>query len=170
VPQAARHYGYPFKIRVRLVKPEPVEEDIYLGEIPIMIGGGEFIVNGSERVTVSQLHRSPGVDFSVDCTPATRSFTRAGSSRARLVDRAQRHQEGRRSRSASISRASSRHDLLRAMDQKYSTGRAILREFYDVEEGREESDPEAKFAKAAERDRGRRHRRRGERRSVRAQR
>ena len=31
-------YGYPFKIRVRLVKPEPVEEDIYLGEIPIMIG------------------------------------------------------------------------------------------------------------------------------------
>ena len=45
-------YGYPFKIRVRLVKPEPVEEDIYLGEIPIMIGGGEFIVNGSERVTV----------------------------------------------------------------------------------------------------------------------
>ena len=59
-------YGYPFKIRVRLVKPEPVEEDIYLGEIPIMIGGGEFIVNGSERVTVSQLHRSPGVDFSVE--------------------------------------------------------------------------------------------------------
>jgi len=33
-------YGYPFKIRVRLVKAEPVEEDIYLGEIPIMIGGG----------------------------------------------------------------------------------------------------------------------------------
>ena len=59
-------FGYPFKIRVRLVKPEPVEEDIYLGEIPIMIGGGEFIVNGSERVTVSQLHRSPGIDFSVE--------------------------------------------------------------------------------------------------------
>ncbi|MEE9127335.1 MAG: hypothetical protein V3U11_09355 [Planctomycetota bacterium] len=57
-------YGYPFKIRVRLLKQEPVEEEIYLGEIPIMIGGGEFIVNGSERVIVSQLHRSPGVDFS----------------------------------------------------------------------------------------------------------
>src|SRR5262245_52277027 len=40
-------FGYPFKIRVRLVKPEPVEEEIYLGEIPIMIGGGEFIINGS---------------------------------------------------------------------------------------------------------------------------
>ena len=59
-------YGYPFKIRVRLVKRETVEEEIYLGEIPIMIGGGEFIINGSERVTVSQLHRSPGVDFSVE--------------------------------------------------------------------------------------------------------
>ncbi|MBN2491161.1 MAG: DNA-directed RNA polymerase subunit beta [Planctomycetes bacterium] len=59
-------YGAPFKIRVRLEKPEPVEEEVYLGEIPIMIGGGEFIVNGAERVIVSQLHRSPGVDFSVE--------------------------------------------------------------------------------------------------------
>src|SRR5262249_42446996 len=35
-------YGAPFKIRLRLNKPEPVEEDVYLGELPIMIGGGEF--------------------------------------------------------------------------------------------------------------------------------
>ena len=56
-------FGYPFKVRLRLVKPEPVEEEVYLGEIPIMLGGGEFIINGSERVIVSQLHRSPGVDF-----------------------------------------------------------------------------------------------------------
>ena len=59
-------YGRPFKIRVRLQKETPVEEDVYLGEIPIMVGGGEFIVNGTERVIVTQLHRSPGVDFSVD--------------------------------------------------------------------------------------------------------
>ena len=59
-------YGMPFKILVRLEKPEPVEEWVYLGEIPIMVGGGEFIINGSERVIVSQLHRSPGVDFSVE--------------------------------------------------------------------------------------------------------
>jgi len=59
-------YGMPFKVRIRLEKAEPVEEDVYLGEIPKMLGGGEFIVNGSERVIVSQLHRSPGVDFSVD--------------------------------------------------------------------------------------------------------
>jgi DNA-directed RNA polymerase subunit beta len=59
-------YGRPFKIRVRLQKETPVEEEVYLGEIPIMVGGGEFIVNGTERVIVTQLHRSPGVDFSVE--------------------------------------------------------------------------------------------------------
>ncbi|MCD6404897.1 MAG: DNA-directed RNA polymerase subunit beta, partial [Planctomycetes bacterium] len=59
-------YGRPFRIWVRLVKEQPVEEEVYLGEIPIMIGGGEFIINGAERVIVSQLHRSPGVDFMMD--------------------------------------------------------------------------------------------------------
>ncbi|MFQ3594208.1 MAG: DNA-directed RNA polymerase subunit beta, partial [Gemmataceae bacterium] len=57
-------YGRPFKVWLRLNKqPEPVEEEVYLGDMPIMIGGGEFIINGAERVVVSQLHRSPGVDF-----------------------------------------------------------------------------------------------------------
>ncbi len=60
-----RTYGAPFKIRVRLNRPDEtyIEEDVYLGEIPLMIGGGEFIINGAERVIVSQLHRSPGIDF-----------------------------------------------------------------------------------------------------------
>ncbi|MEL7472472.1 MAG: DNA-directed RNA polymerase subunit beta, partial [Planctomycetota bacterium] len=61
-------YGLPFRLAVRLRRenhPDLPEEDIYLGEFPIMIGGGEFIVNGAERVIVSQLHRSPGVDFSI---------------------------------------------------------------------------------------------------------
>ena len=59
-------YGMPFRIRVRLHRKDKdeIQEDlIYLGELPIMIGGGEFIINGAERVIVSQLHRSPGVDF-----------------------------------------------------------------------------------------------------------
>ncbi|HLF93208.1 MAG TPA: DNA-directed RNA polymerase subunit beta [Planctomycetota bacterium] len=57
-------YGSPLKVRLRLNKPEaPIEEDVYLGEIPLMIGGGAFIVNGAERVLVNQLHRSPGIDF-----------------------------------------------------------------------------------------------------------
>jgi DNA-directed RNA polymerase subunit beta len=65
-------FGYPFKVRLRLVKPEPIEEEVYLGEIPIMRGGGEFIINGSERVVVSQLHRSPGVDFLIDTSAGDR--------------------------------------------------------------------------------------------------
>jgi DNA-directed RNA polymerase subunit beta len=59
-------YGRPFRIWVRLNKEQPIEEEVYLGELPIMIGGGEFIINGAERVIVSQLHRSPGVDFMVE--------------------------------------------------------------------------------------------------------
>src|SRR5262249_41196316 len=60
-------YGRPFRVWLRLMKqPEPVEEEVYLGDMPIMIGGGEFIINGAERVVVSQLHRSPGVDFVLD--------------------------------------------------------------------------------------------------------
>ncbi|MCZ6690521.1 MAG: DNA-directed RNA polymerase subunit beta, partial [Planctomycetota bacterium] len=43
-------YGAPFKIMVRLEKEEPIEEEVYLGELPLMIGGGEFIINGAERV------------------------------------------------------------------------------------------------------------------------
>ncbi|MDG2422933.1 MAG: DNA-directed RNA polymerase subunit beta [Phycisphaerales bacterium] len=61
-------YGMPFRVAVRLIREgvsEMAEEEIYLGEIPIMLGGGEFIVNGAERVIVSQLHRSPGVDFGI---------------------------------------------------------------------------------------------------------
>ncbi|MEQ8211722.1 MAG: DNA-directed RNA polymerase subunit beta [Lacipirellulaceae bacterium] len=56
-------YGRPFRIWLRLVKDEPIEEEVYLGDLPIMLGGGEFIINGAERVVVSQLHRSPGIDF-----------------------------------------------------------------------------------------------------------
>src|SRR5258708_25876453 len=61
-------YGRPFKVWLRLKKEQPVEEEVYLGDMPIMIGGGEFIINGAERVVVSQLHRSPGVDFVLDDT------------------------------------------------------------------------------------------------------
>ena len=61
-------YAMPFRVGLRLRRethPDLPEEEVYLGEFPIMMGGGEFIVNGAERVIVSQLHRSPGVDFSI---------------------------------------------------------------------------------------------------------
>jgi len=59
-------YGRPLRLRLRFTnteKQESVEEDAYIGEMPVMVGGGEFIINGKERVVVIQLHRSPGVDF-----------------------------------------------------------------------------------------------------------
>ena len=70
-------YGLPLRIHCRLLRKdtgEIKEEAIYLGEIPIMMGGGEFIINGAQRVIVSQLHRSPGVDFIVDSTDGDRLF------------------------------------------------------------------------------------------------
>ncbi|MFO0276981.1 MAG: DNA-directed RNA polymerase subunit beta, partial [Planctomycetota bacterium] len=142
-------FGYPFKIRVRLVKPEPVEEDIYLGEIPIMIGGGEFIVNGSERVTVSQLHRSPGVDFSVELHTGEKKLHSCWiiPERGSWIELNVTKKDAvaiRIDQSGKFSCTT----LLRAMDQKFSTDAAILREFYDVEKvSRKKSDPEAKFAK-----------------------
>ncbi len=68
-------YAFPFRVAVRLVREgqsDIPEEEIYLGEVPVMMGGGEFIVNGAERVIVSQLHRSPGVDFGVASAEADR--------------------------------------------------------------------------------------------------
>jgi len=62
-------YGYPLKICCRLRSKEGedlAEQSIYLGEMPVMIGGGEFIINGAVRVIVNQLHRSPGVDFLIE--------------------------------------------------------------------------------------------------------
>src|SRR5512140_2220818 len=62
-PQECRQlrltYGYPIKITCRLRKKtgeDMAEQSIYLGEMPKMIGGGEFIINGAERVIVNQLH------------------------------------------------------------------------------------------------------------------
>jgi len=59
-------FSYPFKIKVQLTVRDPeriIEQDIFVGEIPAMTNRGTFIVNGAERVVVSQIHRSPGVVF-----------------------------------------------------------------------------------------------------------
>lgn len=68
-------YGRPLRVLLRLNKSEPVEEEVYMGEIPFMVGGAEFIINGTERVIVTQLHRSPGVDFLEDMTTELKLHT-----------------------------------------------------------------------------------------------
>jgi DNA-directed RNA polymerase subunit beta len=124
-------FGYPFKVRLRLVKPEPVEEEVYLGEIPIMIGGGEFIINGSERVIVSQLHRSPGVDFSVDTTTSERKLHSCWiiPERGSWIELNVTKKDVltvRIDQSGKFSAVT----LLRALDERLSTDQDLLREFY----------------------------------------
>ncbi|MBI2105174.1 MAG: DNA-directed RNA polymerase subunit beta [Candidatus Omnitrophica bacterium] len=59
-------YAAPLKVKLRLVGPkETKEQEVYFGEIPLMTEVGTFVINGDERVVVSQLHRSPGVTFEV---------------------------------------------------------------------------------------------------------
>ena len=60
-------YAIPIKARINLVFLETGEirqKDIYMGDIPLMTDRGTFIINGAERVVVSQIHRSPGVILS----------------------------------------------------------------------------------------------------------
>ncbi|QJR12567.1 DNA-directed RNA polymerase subunit beta [Usitatibacter rugosus] len=69
-------FASPLRAKVRLVimdreatKPtikEMKEQEVYMGEIPLMTRNGSFVINGTERVIVSQLHRSPGVFFEHD--------------------------------------------------------------------------------------------------------
>ncbi|MCB1070683.1 MAG: DNA-directed RNA polymerase subunit beta, partial [Kiritimatiellae bacterium] len=57
-------YTAPLYVTYRLTDGNDVrEEDVYMGEIPLMTDQGSYIVNGAERVIVSQLHRSPGICF-----------------------------------------------------------------------------------------------------------
>jgi DNA-directed RNA polymerase subunit beta len=71
-------YSAPLRVKVRLViydKDAPAsrkvvkdikEQEVYMGEIPLMTENGTFVINGTERVVVSQLHRSPGVFYDHD--------------------------------------------------------------------------------------------------------
>ena len=59
-------YSVPLYVKLRLREEDFIkDEDIYMGEIPMVTDRGSFIINGAERVVVSQLHRSPGIAFEV---------------------------------------------------------------------------------------------------------
>ncbi len=146
-------YGRPFRVTLRLNKDQPIEEEVYLGDIPIMLGGGEFIINGAERVVVNQLHRSPGVDFVLedDTTtdrklPSCRVIPERGSWIELNVTK-------KDSLTVRIDQSGkfSAMTLLRAMDAKYSTDADIIRAFYEstpvkVVDGRSAAKMEGKVA------------------------
>jgi len=130
-------YGMPFRIKVRFVrkdKDEVVEDSIYLGEIPIMIGGGEFIINGAERVIVNQLHRSPGVDFLVEVQEGDRPLhgCRVIPERGSWIECSVTKKDALAVRIDQSSKIPAT-TFLRALDPKYGTTEAIIREFYSVE-------------------------------------
>src|SRR6185312_9260727 len=73
--QRGMTYAAPLKVKLRLIVfdvdeqtgarsvKDIKEQDVYMGDIPLMTNNGTFVVNGTERVIVSQMHRSPGVFF-----------------------------------------------------------------------------------------------------------
>jgi DNA-directed RNA polymerase subunit beta len=129
-------YGYPLKVHCRLKRQgadDIAEQAIYLGEIPVMIGGGEFIINGAERVIVNQLHRSPGVDFVIDSKDGDRILhgARIIPERGSWIEMTVTKKDVlviRIDQSSKIPATS----FLRAMDAKYSKTEDILRMFYET--------------------------------------
>jgi DNA-directed RNA polymerase subunit beta len=146
-------YGRPFRVWLRLIKDQPIEEEVFLGDIPIMLGGGEFIINGAERVVVNQLHRSPGIDFVMDTEgtsdremPSCRVIPERGSWIEINVTK-------KDALSVRIDQSGkfSAMTLLRAMSPKYSENADILRAFYEttkvkVVDGRSAGKLEGKIA------------------------
>src|SRR5690348_12435804 len=126
-------YGRPFRVWLRLTKEEPVEEEVYLGDMPIMLGGGEFIINGAERVVVSQLHRSPGIDFVAEVDAGERKLHSC-----RIIPERGSWIELNISKKDTLtvridqSGKFSAMTLLRAMDAKYSLDSELLRVFYET--------------------------------------
>ncbi|MCH8807719.1 MAG: DNA-directed RNA polymerase subunit beta [Planctomycetes bacterium] len=145
-------YGMPFRVRVRLHRKEieeVQEEAIYLGDIPVMIGGGEFIVNGSERVIVSQLHRSPGVDFIKESAEGDRALhaCRIIPERGSWIELNVTRKDVlvvRIDQSSKIAATT----FLRAMDERYGSDEQIVRAFHKVRTIKTQSLKPEKYAAA----------------------
>ncbi|MCL5037499.1 MAG: DNA-directed RNA polymerase subunit beta [Chloroflexi bacterium] len=76
-------YACPLKVKVRLITKEGEdireikEQEIFMGDLPYMTDQGTFVINGAERVVVSQLVRSPGIYFETDVTTAGKKITKS---------------------------------------------------------------------------------------------
>ena len=138
-------YAVPLRVKVRLMVKETgeiKEQDVFMGDFPLMTAKGTFIVNGAERVVVSQLVRSPGVYFTVDEDPATGQRLCA----AKLIPNRGAWLEFDTSSHGLISVKVDRKrkipvtTLIRAIsdaEHPYGTNDAILKLFADVEKGQE---------------------------------
>src|SRR5262249_44032169 len=129
-------YGMPLRVALRLSRKDTDEvpqERSYLGDIPVMIGGGEFIINGAERVIVSQLHRSPGVDFIKETLEGDRALhaCRIIPERGSWVEIEITRKDVLAVRIDQASKIPATM-FLRAMDARFSDDATIVREFYET--------------------------------------
>ncbi len=68
-------YAVPLKVKLRLISPTDIkEQEVYFGDFPLMTVKGTFIINGDERVVVSQIQRPPGVSFEEELHPTGKSI------------------------------------------------------------------------------------------------
>src|SRR6202795_1219037 len=68
-------YAAPLKVKLRLITPVDIkEQEVYFGDFPLMTDTGTFIINGDERVVVSQIQRPPGVSFEEEMHPTGKSI------------------------------------------------------------------------------------------------
>jgi DNA-directed RNA polymerase subunit beta len=68
-------FAAPLKVKLRLITPVDIkEQEVYFGEFPLMTDTGTFIINGDERVVVSQIQRPPGVSFEEELHPTGKSI------------------------------------------------------------------------------------------------
>ncbi len=126
-------YAAPLRARLRLNKPETIEEYVYFGDIPLMIGGGEFIINGIERIIVNQLHRSPGVDVKEEVVGERKQFI------ATIIPQRGSWLEISTTKKDTVTMKIDQGTalpvtiFLRAMDENLSSDARIIKAFYDTE-------------------------------------
>ena len=137
-------YSVPLKARINLNFLQTgaiLQKDIYMGDIPLMTDRGTFIVNGAERVVVSQIHRSPGVIFCHDKgVYSSRIIPYRGSWLEFEIDQKNEYIYAKIDRKKKILGTI----FLRALG--YSTREEIIRCFYDVEDVEVKSANESKDA------------------------
>jgi len=131
-------YSAPLKARTRLINKETgetLEQEVYLGDLPLMTSSGTFIINGVERVIVSQLTRSPGVFYTSEIDPATGKPLFRGELRATRGSwlEFETSKQGVLSVRIDRKRRITATTLLRTIG--YPTNEKILEEFADVDTG-----------------------------------
>ncbi len=132
-------YQRGLKLRIRVqgeaLGGEVLEEDVHIGYTPIRIGGGEFIINGSERTIVTQIQRSPGVDFSTETGPTGRRIHSCRiiperGSWIQIETTTKELLQIKIDKSAKIAATT----FLRALSEDYGTTSQILRNFFETAE------------------------------------